>query len=86
MEMKLQEEKKSRKVEFILSTLLIGHTRTTRSYLLELKQKSMCHACQTKYSVKHIFIEYTDQAFKRETFHSAIVKELFKNNELNNVM
>ena len=44
----------------------------------------MCHACQTKYSMKHIFIECTDLAHIREAFYSANdMKELFQKIEMN---
>ena len=63
------------------------HTRTTHSYLLEAKQQPMCHACQTKYTVKHFLIDCTDLAHIRETFYSANnMKELFQNIEIKNVM
>ena len=43
----------------------------------------MCHVCQTKYTVKHILIECTNLAHKRETFYSANdMKELFQNIEI----
>ena len=85
METKLQ--KKNKKEEVILSRLRICHTRTTHSYLLEVKQQPMCHTCQTKYTVKHILIECTDLARIRGTFYSANdMKELFQNIEMKNVM
>ena len=62
-----QGYRKNWKEGVILSRLCIGHTRTTHSYLLEAKQQLMCHACQTKYTVKHILIECTDLAHIRET-------------------
>ena len=69
------------------SRLHIGYTRTTHSYLLEAKQQPMCHACQTKYTVKHILIECTYFAHIRETFYSANdMKVLFQKIEMNNVM
>ena len=47
----------------------------------------MCYAYQTKYTVKHILIECTDQADIRKTFYSANnMKELFQNTEINNVI
>ena len=47
----------------------------------------MCYACQTKYTVKHILIECTDQAHIRKTFYSTNnMKELFQNTEINNVI
>ena len=82
-----QGYRKKRKEEVILSRLRIGHTRTTHSYLLETKQQPMCHACQTKYTVKHILIECTNLAHIRETFYSANdKKELFQNIEIKNVI
>ena len=91
---------KNRKEEVILSRLHIGHTRTTNSYLLEVKQQPTYHACQTKYTVKYILIECTNLAHIRETFYSANdlahirepfycandMKELFQNIEIKNVM
>ena len=47
----------------------------------------MYYACQTKYTVKRIFIECTDLAHIRKTFYSAnSMKELFQNIEINNVI
>ena len=67
------------------SRLCISHTRITYSYLLEAKQQPMCHACQTKYTVKHILC--TDPAHITETFYSANdIKKLFQKTEMNNVM
>ena len=38
----------------------------------------MCYTYQTKFTVKHILIEFTDLAHMRETFYSANDrKELF---------
>ena len=43
----------------------------------------MCHACQNKYTVKHILIDCTDLAHIREIFYSANdMKELFQNIEI----
>ena len=78
---------KNRKEEITLYRLLIGHTRITHSYLLEGKQQPMCYAYQTKYTVKHILIESTNQAHIRKTLYSANnMKELFQNTEINNVI
>ena len=83
METRLLKNKK----EVILSRLHIGCTRITHSYLLEAKQQPMCHACQTKYTVKYILIEYTDLAHIRGNFYSANeMKQLFHNIEIKNVM
>ena len=47
----------------------------------------MCYVSQTKYTVKHILIECTDQVHIRKTFYSANnMKELFQNTEINNVI
>ena len=48
----------------------------------------MSHACQIKYTVKHILIKCTDLANIKETFYSANdIKELFENMEMGkNVM
>ena len=75
------------KEQVILSRLRIGHTRTTHSYQLKTKQQPTCHACQTKYIVKHILIECTNLAHIRETFSNTNnMKELFRNIETRNVM
>ena len=43
----------------------------------------MCYACQTKYTVKHIPIEFTDPSHIRKTFYSANnMKELYQNTEI----
>ena len=47
----------------------------------------MCHAYQTKYTMKHIHIECTDLPHMREAFYGANnMKELFQNIEIKNVM
>ena len=47
----------------------------------------MCYACQTKYIVKHILIEFNDLAHIRKTFYSANnMKELFQSTEINKVI
>ncbi len=47
-------------------------------FIFEAKQQPMYHACQTKYTLKHILIECTDLTHIRETFYSANdMKELF---------
>ena len=79
--------RKKRKEEAILSRLRIGHSRTTHSYFLEPKQQPTCHACQTKYTVKHILIECTDLVHIKETFYRANdMKELFQKIEMNNII
>ena len=78
---------KNRKEEITLYRLRIGHTRITHSYLLEAKQQPMYYACQTKYTVKYIRWECTDQVHIRKTFYSANnMKELFQNTEINYVI
>ena len=58
------------------NTLIFTRRKTTK-----------CYVCQTKYTVKHILIECTDQAHIRKTFYSAnSMKELFQNTEINNVI
>ena len=52
--------KKAKKGNYIVNTVY-------RSYTVEGKQQSMCYECQTKYTVKHILIEYTDLAQNRKT-------------------
>ena len=72
---------------YIYKRLHIGHSRTTHSYLLEAKQQPMYHACQAKYTEKHILIKYTDPAHIREIFYSANdMKELFQKIQMKNVM
>ena len=80
-----QSFRKNRKEEITLSRLRIGHTRITHSYLLKGKQQQpMCYAYQTKYTVKHILIEYTNLAHIRNPFFSANnMKDLFQNTEIN---
>ena len=57
------------------------------TFLLKAKQQQMCHACQTKYTLKHNHIECTDLAHIRETFYSPkYMKELFQNIEVKNAM
>ena len=86
-EWKRSFKKKKRKEEVTLSRVWIDHTSITHSYLLEGKQQPMCYACQTKYTMKHILIEYTDLAHIRKTFYNANnMKELFQNTEINNVI
>ena len=53
-----QSFKKKWKQEVTLFGLRIAHTRITHSYLLKGKQQPMCYVCQTKYTMKHILIEY----------------------------
>ena len=80
MEIRLQ---KKNKMSFCPD--FIGHTRTTHSYLLEAKQQPTCHACQTKYTMKHNLIECTDLTHIKETFYSANnIKELFQSVEIRN--
>ena len=61
--------------------------KITHSYLLEGKQQPMSYAYQTKYTMKHILIECSDQAHIRKTFYSANnMKELFQKTEINDVI
>ena len=72
-----QNFRKSQK-KVVSSRLHIGHTRITHFYLRKEEQQSMCHACQTAYTIKHVLIECIDLASTRETFYNAnCMKELF---------
>ena len=83
METKLQKKPKRRNCLVQISYW----SYKDNTYLLEAKQQPMCHAYQTNYTVKHILIECTDQAYIRETFYSANdMEELFQNIEIKNVM
>ena len=73
-------QKKPRRGGHIVQTSYRSYKNT---FLLTAKQQLMCHACQTKYTVKHILIECTNLTHIRETFYSANdMKELFQNIEI----
>ena len=85
--MQTLKKQNKRKDEVTLSRFRIGHTRITYSYLHEGKQQPMSYACQIKYTMKHILIEWTDLAHIRKIFKSAnSTKEQFQNTEMNNVI
>ena len=47
----------------------------------------MCHACQTAYTIKHVFVECIDLAPTREIFYStSILKELFKKAKVDTII
>ena len=71
--------KKTKRGSYIVLTSYRLYKDNT--FLLEAKQQPTCHACQTKYSVKHIFIGCTDLIHSTNN-----MKELFQNIEIKNVI
>ena len=60
--------RKSRREQFVISWLRIGHTRLTHSFILKQEPEPQCLIFQTTCTVKHILIECRTFAVIRKRF------------------
>ena len=60
----------SRKEEFVLSRLRIGHAFFSWAYILRQEDPPECTACQEIYSVRHVLIDCIDLALIRPWFYT----------------
>ena len=71
---------RDRKEQTVLTRLRLGHTYVTHSYLLRGEEPPWCHACDQRYTVKHILLECADLIEVRNCFYSAsTLQEVFTN-------
>ena len=71
---------RDRKEQTVLTRLRLGHTYVTHSHLLRGEEPPWCHACDQRYTVKHILIECSDLIDERKNFYSALsLEEVFTN-------
>ena len=67
------------KHETVMTTLRIGHTWITHSYLLKKEDQPFCHACDNPFTVKHILVESTDFTHIRNKYYTTTdVHSLFR--------
>ena len=59
---------KTRKEDTVLNRLHIGHSFFTHSFLLKKEEPSVCGACNTTITVKHILIECADKLEIRQKY------------------
>ena len=79
-------EKLSRREEFILARLRIGHTRLTHSWLLKLDEQPYCIGCDTPFTVKHFLLDCADfDQERRSLFQVNNLKDLFKDISVDNI-
>ena len=72
--------RKSRREQVVISWLCIGHTRLTRTFILQQEPQPQCLTCQTTCTVKHILIEcWAFAVIRKRFFKVSSLTELFKN-------
>ena len=71
----------------IQSSLHIGHTDITHSYLLKQEQPPWCVGYHTSYSVKHLLIDCIDLTPKGQYFCTInSMKELFEHVKVDKIL
>ncbi|GFO30462.1 ribonuclease hi [Plakobranchus ocellatus] len=69
----------ARKRETVMCRLRVGHTWLIQSYLLKKEEQPFCYACDSLYTVRHIFIECPDfQVTRRKYFSVTDMYKLFR--------
>ena len=78
-------------IQYILrlwySSLSLGHTRVTHSYLLQGEEHPQCVGCDAPFTVRHFLLECGDFAQVRNNcFHVNNMKELFQDIHIDSIM
>ena len=72
---KLREQltgyRKTRKVEVVLTRILIGHTQLTHKHLLKNKETPKCTTCSGIFSIEHILLTCRDFGQIRTKYYQA---------------
>ena len=70
----------TRKEDTVLNRLHIGHSYFMHFFLLKKEESSVCVACKTTTTVKHILIEYADLVeVRKKYFEERSFYSLFRN-------
>jgi len=77
----------SRRDAVIVNRLQIGQTRASHAHLFGDDDETVCTACYTSLTVKHILIEYPQFNPLRQQYHfGSILKDLFNNISVNDII
>ena len=71
--------RKSRREQFTITRLRIGHTRLKHYYILKQEQQPQCSTCQMPCTVKHILLECKAFSITRKRYFKVNdMKDLYK--------